>query len=222
MNPEQLHHADAHVVWHPFTAMQAYAQEQPPIIAAAEGFEVIDLDARRYLDGTSSLWCNVHGHRVPAIDQAIRQQLDRHRSNPSCAVCHNKIDPPGFALENFDVLGGWREHYRSTAEGPPVKGIGKNGHSFNFRQGPAIDASAVLLGGAPLAGIRDLKRLLAANDRQVARNLVRQFVLYATGSPVSFTDRTEVDRILQATAAARYGVRSLIHEIVQSELFRSK
>ena len=152
----------------------------------------------------------------------IRQQLDRHRSNPSCAVCHNKIDPPGFALENFDVLGGWREHYRSTAEGPPVKGIGKNGHSFNFRQGPAIDASAVLLGGAPLAGIRDLKRLLAANDRQVARNLVRQFVLYATGSPVSFTDRTEVDRILQATAAARYGVRSLIHEIVQSELFRSK
>jgi adenosylmethionine-8-amino-7-oxononanoate aminotransferase len=77
MNPEQLHHADAHVVWHPFTAMQAYAQEQPPIIAAAEGFEVIDLDARRYLDGTSSLWCNVHGHRVPAIDQAIRRQLDR-------------------------------------------------------------------------------------------------------------------------------------------------
>ena len=77
MNSEQLRHVDSHVVWHPFTAMQAYAQEQPPLIAAAEGFEVIDLEGRRYLDGTSSLWCNVHGHRVPAIDQAIRQQLDR-------------------------------------------------------------------------------------------------------------------------------------------------
>lgn len=77
MNPEQLRQVDSHVVWHPFTAMQAYSREQPPIIAAAEGFEVIDLDGHRYLDGTSSLWCNVHGHRVPAIDRAIRQQLDR-------------------------------------------------------------------------------------------------------------------------------------------------
>jgi adenosylmethionine-8-amino-7-oxononanoate aminotransferase len=77
MNPAQLRDVDSHIVWHPFTAMQAYGREQPPIIAAAEGFEVIDLDGRRYLDGTSSLWCNVHGHRVPAMDQAIRQQLDR-------------------------------------------------------------------------------------------------------------------------------------------------
>lgn len=68
---------DNEYVWHPFTPMQAYRQEEAPIIAAAEGFELIDVDGKRYLDGVSSLWCNVHGHRVPEIDQAIRDQLDR-------------------------------------------------------------------------------------------------------------------------------------------------
>ncbi|QDU64844.1 L-Lysine-8-amino-7-oxononanoate aminotransferase [Planctomycetes bacterium Pan216] len=64
-------------VWHPFTPMQAHCQEEVPIITAAEGFELIDTDGHRYLDGVSSLWCNVHGHRVPEIDQAIRDQLDQ-------------------------------------------------------------------------------------------------------------------------------------------------
>jgi adenosylmethionine-8-amino-7-oxononanoate aminotransferase len=64
-------------VWHPFTPMREYCREESPVIAAAEGFELIDTDGRRYLDGTSSLWCNVHGHRVPEIDAAIREQLDR-------------------------------------------------------------------------------------------------------------------------------------------------
>ncbi len=68
---------DNEYVWHPFTAMQAYEQEQAPIIESGEGFELIDVDCRRYLDGISSLWCNVHGHRVPEIDDAIRQQMDK-------------------------------------------------------------------------------------------------------------------------------------------------
>lgn len=73
----QLRDWDNAHVWHPFTAMQAYREEGAPIIESGDGFEVIDIEGRRYLDGTSSLWCNVHGHRVPAIDQAIREQLDR-------------------------------------------------------------------------------------------------------------------------------------------------
>lgn len=64
-------------VWHPFAAMSAYTTEHAPIISEADGFDLIDSDGRRYLDGISSLWCNVHGHRVPEIDDAIRQQLDR-------------------------------------------------------------------------------------------------------------------------------------------------
>ena len=68
---------DCQHVWHPFTPMQAYRDENAPLIAEAEGFYLIDVEGRRYLDGYSSLWCNVHGHRVPAIDGAIRRQLDR-------------------------------------------------------------------------------------------------------------------------------------------------
>jgi len=68
---------DDDFVWHPFTPMRAYREEKAPIIAAADGFDLIDVDGNRYLDGISSLWCNIHGHRVPEIDRAIREQLDR-------------------------------------------------------------------------------------------------------------------------------------------------
>lgn len=74
---EQLREWDNQHVWHPFAPMTAYVQEAPPIIAGADGFNLIDSDGRSYLDGISSLWCNIHGHRVPKIDQAVRDQLDR-------------------------------------------------------------------------------------------------------------------------------------------------
>jgi len=77
MDPAQLRRWDNDHVWHPFTAMQAYRQENAPVIAAGDGFHLVDTEGARYLDGISSLWCNVHGHRVPEIDAAIRDQLDR-------------------------------------------------------------------------------------------------------------------------------------------------
>lgn len=77
MNPVSLRHWDNTHVWHPFCQMQDFVTAEAPIIASAEGFELIDIEGRRYLDGVSSLWCNVHGHRVPEIDHAIRQQLDQ-------------------------------------------------------------------------------------------------------------------------------------------------
>jgi adenosylmethionine-8-amino-7-oxononanoate aminotransferase len=68
---------DNQFIWHPFTPMLAYREEGAPIIEAADGFFLIDVEGRRYLDGISSLWCNVHGHRVPEIDRAVREQLDQ-------------------------------------------------------------------------------------------------------------------------------------------------
>lgn len=70
-----LRELDLAHVWHPFTAMSAYAAEQAPIIVAAEGFRLVDQTGRRYLDGHSSLWCNIHGHRVPELDAALTYQL---------------------------------------------------------------------------------------------------------------------------------------------------
>lgn len=68
---------DAAHLWHPFTPMAAWRDEDFPVIRSADGFELIDTEGRRYLDGISSLWCNVHGHRVPEIDAAVRRQLDQ-------------------------------------------------------------------------------------------------------------------------------------------------
>src|SRR5436305_1378011 len=73
---QQLEQWDRDHVWHPFTPMQEHAAEPPLIIERADGCFLIDLDGNRYLDGTSSLWCNVHGHRVPELDAAVRRQLD--------------------------------------------------------------------------------------------------------------------------------------------------
>ena len=77
MNANELRQLDNAHVWHPFTAMSTYRDECAPIIVEADGFHLTDAEGRRYLDGHSSLWCNIHGHRVPAIDAAIRNQLDR-------------------------------------------------------------------------------------------------------------------------------------------------
>lgn len=165
---------------------------------------------------------------VPAVEPdtrgatTIRQQLDQHRSIPACAGCHNKIDPPGFALESFDVLGAFRRRYRSTEEGEPVQGIGKNGHAFTFRLAQPVDASGTLAAGGAFRDVVELKRLLRKDERAIARNMVQQWIVYATGAPVGFADRAEVERILDAAAPDRYGLRTIVHQVIASRLFREK
>ncbi len=153
----------------------------------------------------------------------IRQQLAKHRADPSCASCHSRMDPPGFALESFDVLGGWRDRYRAVDESkPPVAGRGKNGHAFAFHYSLPVDAAGELPDGRPFADIREFKRLLLDREEQVARNLAQQLVVYATGAPVRFSERAEIEAILERARTREFGVRTLVHEIVQSELFRAK
>jgi mono/diheme cytochrome c family protein len=165
---------------------------------------------------------------TPAIEPdtrgavTIRQQLDKHRSIASCAVCHAKIDPPGFALENFDVEGGWRDRYRSTDDGEPVTGLGKNGFDFTFKLSQPVDAGGKLATGESFQNVVALKRLLAKGERQLAKNMVEQFIAYATGTPVGFGDRPEVERILNAARSDHYGLRTIVHEVIQSDLFTHK
>lgn len=84
-DPAEQDHAH---VWHPFTPMRQWREQTPMVIDRAEGFELIDTEGNRYLDGVSSLWCNVHGHRVPAIDDAIRQQLDKVAHSTMLGLTH--------------------------------------------------------------------------------------------------------------------------------------
>jgi len=165
---------------------------------------------------------------VPAIEPdirgavTIRQQLDKHRSLETCSACHAKIDPAGFALENFDVMGGWRDRYRSESGGDLAQGIAKSGQKFAFHYALPVDASGTLPDGRQFHDVRELKQLLLADDRQLARNLARQLAVYATGAPIHFADREPIEQILERASSSHYGVRSLIHELVQSELFLNK
>lgn len=166
---------------------------------------------------------------VPAVEPdlrgavTIREQLAKHRSQASCAACHAKIDPPGFAIESFDVMGGFRTRYRAQAEkGERAVGIGQNGQPFQHRDALPVDSAGELPGGRAFADINGLKALLAADDRQLARNLVHQLTVYATGAPVAFRDRPAVEAILNDTRAGGYRTADLIHALVQSVLFRHK
>jgi len=76
--------------------------------------------------------------------------------------------------------------------------------------------------GKPFRDVRDLKRLLLEDQVSIARNLTRQLSIYATGAPVRFSDREEIEKILERTKAGQYGVRSIVRELVQSELFLKK
>jgi mono/diheme cytochrome c family protein len=152
----------------------------------------------------------------------IREQLDKHRTQESCNACHAKMDPAGFALESFDVFGGWRDKYRALGDGPPPQGFGKNGQPFAFHYAQPVDASGELPDGRKFGDVRELKRLLLGDERQIARNLTRQLLVYATGAPVHFGDRPEVEQILDRASASGYGTRSLVREIVQSGLFQNK
>jgi hypothetical protein len=159
-----------------------------------------------------------HGCRVEEY-----QQLDKHRSNSSCSTCHSKIDPAGFALESFDVLGGWCDRYRGVDETvPAVKDRGKNGQPFAFHYALPVDSSGVLPGGRRFANVRDLKQLLLADERLLATNMAKQLVVYATGAPIRFSDRAQLEKIVQAAKSDSYGLRTLVHQIVESDLFRNK
>ena len=153
----------------------------------------------------------------------IRQQLAQHRDNPSCASCHIKMDPPGFALESFDVMGARRDRYRAVAENvKPVAGYGMNGQAFAFHYGLPVDAAGELPDGRSFDDVKAFKQLILADESAIARNVAKQLLTFATGAPVRFSDRDELERILQSARTSQYGVRTLVEEIVRSDLFQSK
>jgi hypothetical protein len=153
-----------------------------------------------------------------------RQLIEKHSSDANCAACHRRIDPPGFALESFDVMGGWRDRYRAvSADAKPQPGIGFSGQRFSFHYALPVDPAGALTSGAAFRNVREFKKLLVEREEQtVARNLVRQLVIYSTGAPAGFAGRPQVDKILADSRASGHGVRSLVHGIVQSELFQIK
>ncbi|MEW4490878.1 DUF1592 domain-containing protein [Thalassoglobus sp. JC818] len=168
---------------------------------------------------------------IPAIEPdirgatTVREQLEKHRSLANCADCHAKIDPPGVALESFDVIGGWRDHYRAINE--ELEDLKPRYSPFQpvpirYVEGPLVDASYELADGRSFEDIQGFKRLLLEDERQIARGITKKLLIYSTGAEVSFSDREKVEAILDRAQSSEYGFRSLIHEIVQSSLFHRK
>lgn len=162
---------------------------------------------------------------VPAVEPdirgatTIREQLAKHRQLESCASCHVEIDPPGFALESFDVIGGWRDHYRTTGSGESVT---VDGRRMPYHKGKAVDPSDVLPDGQRFANIDELKTLLLRDKDQLARALTEKLLTYATGAAPQLSDATQIEAIVARIREKDYGLRTLVHEVVQCDVFRRK
>lgn len=152
---------------------------------------------------------------VPAIEPdirgatTIREQLAKHRSQPECASCHVKIDPPGFVLENFDPAGRWRERYVQLVNGKRTSG-------------PAIDPQYALPDGREFSDVVEFRQLICQAPDRLAANVAEKLLVYGTGAPISFADRDAVEQIVHDTAANDYGFASLIEAVVTSPLFLTK
>lgn len=143
---------------------------------------------------------------VPALEASapvgrpstIREQLERHRSDPACATCHNVIDPVGFALENFDVDGSWRD---------------------STREGLDIDASGILLDGSPVDGPKALRDALLADPELFANTVTEKLLVYALGRGLDPRDMPVVRGIVRNAAEHNYSLLSIVMGIIDSYPF---
>jgi hypothetical protein len=151
----------------------------------------------------------------------LRDLLAKHRSLDSCNTCHRMIDPPGFALENFDPIGGYREQFRTTELG---ERINKEilGRKVQYRIGPKVDASGELGDGKTFANYVEFRNLLAENRRQLARAFTEKLLTFATGREMGFSDRDEINRIANQAIEPGKGIRDLVKYVVNSEIFKTK
>jgi mono/diheme cytochrome c family protein len=168
----------------------------------------------------------------------IRQMIEKHRADSTCASCHAKMDPPGFALENFDAIGGWRDRYRlagkpknirvgkgndaRTVEEPTIEIVSDSAFLRNrvkMRLGSPVDASGELPDGNTFKDINELRALLLKDEDALARNVVSQLLTYATGRAPRFGDRDEIESIVSKTKPSHHGLRTIIEHIVASPLF---
>ncbi len=146
---------------------------------------------------------------VPALDESnskdgkprtVREMLEVHRANPTCAGCHARMDPLGFSLENFDAIGQWRA----------------------TDAGRAIDASGVLLDGTKVNGSRELRQALVAKKTQFATAVTEKLLIYALGRGLEYYDAPAVRAIDRSAAADGYRWSSLIQAIVKSAPFQMR
>jgi len=166
---------------------------------------------------------------VPAVEPdirgatTIREQLDKHRNQPACAGCHSKLDPPGFALESFDVTGRWRANYRAIPESAKDKVVNIPGTDIrHYVQGLPVDPSYTLADGRAFADVDEFKQLILTHPEQLARCVIEKLITHLTGAQTQFADREVIESIVERAASSDFGLRTLVHEVIQSRVFTHK
>ncbi|MCH2154770.1 MAG: DUF1592 domain-containing protein [Opitutales bacterium] len=145
----------------------------------------------------------------------VRAQLEKHREIPSCASCHAKIDPVGFAFENYDVLGGWRDNYRAVN---PEK---KRKRDPSFISGPSIDSADTMDGIGSFDGIDEFRALLL-KPQQIAKieeNFARKLLTFAAGRKIRFSDENDLFAAIDRYRGNNPGARTMLHQIITSDTF---
>jgi hypothetical protein len=142
----------------------------------------------------------------------IKKQMEMHRQLAQCNVCHRKIDPYGLALENFDVIGGWRESYRK------LKPNGRKG-SISYIDGPPVESFADAPNFGQFEGFESFRELLLKNKHLVVRCVTEKMMTYALGRGLDFTDDETIDSIVDELQQNGLGLQSLVEEIVLSDAF---
>ncbi len=131
----------------------------------------------------------------------MRDLMEKHRNNPTCFECHRKIDPLGLAMEQFDHIGAWRDRYSKTLP---------------------IDATGEMPDGTVFEGADGIRKYLLDRPEQFTRCLTEKLLIYALGRRLSFTDRADIDRIVEEMPDHKNGLRELVQQIVACETFRTK
>lgn len=155
---------------------------------------------------------------VPAIEPDIRgattikDQLAKHRDIASCASCHRKIDPLGFALENFDVIGGWRDHYRVLVEP-------KRGNRAKLADGQPVDSADEWAGMGRFSTFQEFRDLVKKREDLVVLNLTHQLATFALGRAPGFAERQPLANLAKEIRTKRGGMKSLVLDLVSSPLF---
>ena len=155
---------------------------------------------------------------VPAIEPDIRgattikEQLAKHRTIASCNSCHRKIDPLGFALESFDVVGGWRENYLALVERKP-------GARAKLSNGPPVDSADEWEGVGRFASFQEFRELVKKREDLVVQNLTHHLATFALGRTPGFADRQPLKTIATNVREKKNGMKSLVLDIVSSPVF---
>ncbi|QDU92900.1 DUF1592 domain-containing protein [Lignipirellula cremea] len=155
----------------------------------------------------------------------IREQLAKHKNSSSCAGCHRKIDPPGFALEAFDPIGLSREFYRTTETGDKVASkffAGSGYRPVKFLHGQPVDPSGQMADGEAFAAPGEFKQLQLREPAAITRCLAGKLIAFGTGQHPEPGDLLALEQIVDNTQRQKYGLRSLLHQIINSPLFLNK